>query len=63
MYEECNKLLTSLSKEEQAHYAPYITEITDKYLGKGKKIINITRDQTEQLSLIVFDLKELLKNR
>ena len=56
-------MLSSLTKEEQVHYAPYITEITDKYLGKGKKIINITRDQTEQLSLIVFDLKELLKNK
>ena len=63
LYAECNKMLSSLTKEEQAHYAPYITEITDKYLGKGKKIINITRDQTEQLSLIVFDLKELLKNK
>ena len=51
----------ALSKEEEIHYAPYITEITDKYLGKGKKIANITRDQTEQLSLIVFDLKELFK--
>lgn len=63
LYAECNAMLSSLTKEEQAHYAPYITEITDKYLGKGKKIINITRDQAEQLSLIVFDLKELFKNR
>lgn len=63
LYAECNTMLSSLTKEEQAHYAPYITEITDKYLGKGKKIINITRDQAEQLSLIVFDLKELFKNR
>lgn len=63
LYAECNKILSSLTPEEATHYAPYITEITDKYLGKGKKIANITRDQTEQLSLIVFDLKELLKDR
>ena len=37
-----------------------ITEITDKYLGKGKKVSNATRDQAEQISLIVFDLEELL---
>lgn len=63
LYAECNKILSSLTPEEATRYAPYITEITDKYLGKGKKIANITRDQTEQLSLIVFDLKELLKDR
>ena len=42
------------------YYAPRITEITDKYLGKGKKVSNATRDQAEQISLIVFDLEELL---
>ena len=63
LYAKCRDLLSSLSKEEEIHYAPYITEITDKYLGKGKKIANITRDQTEQLSLIVFDLKELFKDK
>ena len=63
LYAQCRDLLSSLSKEEEVHYAPYITEITDKYLGKGKKIANITRDQTEQLSLIVFDLKELFKDK
>ena len=40
-------------------YAPRITEITDKYLGKGKKVINATRDQVEQLALIIDDLKSL----
>jgi hypothetical protein len=63
LYAQCRDLLSSLTNEEEVHYAPYITEITDKYLGKGKKIANITRDQTEQLSLIVFDLKELFKDR
>ena len=31
-------------------------------LGKGKKVSMATRDQVEQISLIVFDLKELLNN-
>lgn len=58
---EFNDLIQSIPKEKMDYYAPRITEITDKYLGKGKKVFNATRDQVEQLSLIVFDLKELLQ--
>lgn len=39
-------------------WAPKITAITDKYLGKGKKVNDCTADQVEQLVLIVDDLKE-----
>lgn len=39
-------------------WAPKITSITDKYLGKGKKVNDCTADQVEQLVLIVDDLKE-----
>lgn len=39
-------------------WAPKITNITDKYLGKGKKVNDCTADQIEQLVLIVDDLKE-----
>lgn len=39
-------------------WAPKITNITDKYLGKGKKVNDCTADQVEQLVLIVDDLKE-----
>lgn len=54
-------LIQSVPKDKMDYYAPRITEITDRYLGKGKKVANITRDQVEQLSLIVFDLTALLK--
>lgn len=43
------------------YWAPRITQITDKYLGKGKKVNQCTRDQVEALDLIVTDLKELVK--
>lgn len=43
------------------YWAPRITQITDKYLGKGKKVNQCTRDQVEALDLIVSDLKELVK--
>jgi hypothetical protein len=56
-----NKLIETHSEEEfTANYTPRITQITEKYLGKGKKVNNCTRDQVEQLSLIVCDIKELV---
>lgn len=58
---EFNQLISSIGSAKMEYYAPRIVEITNKYLGKGKKVASITRDQAEQLSLIVFDLKELLK--
>ena len=54
-------LIESIPKEKMEYYAPRITEIINKYLGKGKKLANATRDQVEQISLIVFDLKELIQ--
>ena len=43
------------------YWVPRITEITSKYLGSGKKVTQCTRAQVEQLSLIVDELKELVK--
>ena len=54
-----NSLIGKIPQDKIEYYAPRITEITNKYLGKGNKVINATREQTEQLSLIVFDLKDL----
>ena len=39
-------------------WAPRIVEITDKYLGKGKKVSDATPKQVEQLELIVNELIE-----
>lgn len=60
LMKQSSKLIESIPKEKMEYYAPRITEIINKYLGKGKKLSNATRDQVEQISLIVFDLKELL---
>ena len=35
-----------------------ITEIVDKYLGKGKKVSDATREQAEIIYLIVSEIKE-----
>lgn len=39
-------------------WAPYIVNLTDQYLGKGKKVNDCTPQQAEQLALIVDELKE-----
>lgn len=62
LMEEFKNLITKFSEDETKmaeYYAPRITEIVDKYLGKGKKVNEMNRDQVEQLSLIVDDLKLL----
>lgn len=43
----------------QEYYQPRIVQITDKYLGRGQKVSQISREQVEALSLIVEDLQEL----
>lgn len=62
---EFNSLLTNIvnshSEEEfNSNYAPRITQITDKYLGKGKKVSACTRDQVEMISLIVTEMHDLV---
>ena len=55
-----NQLVASIPQDKLSYYAPRITEITNKYLGKGKKVSNASREQVEQLSLIIMDLEEML---
>lgn len=43
------------------YWQPRITQIIEQYLGKGKKMKDVTRDQVEAIDLIVTDLKELVK--
>lgn len=43
------------------YWLPRITQTIEKYLGKGKKIKDATRDQVEAIDLIVTDLKDLIK--
>ena len=64
-----NQFNTLVSKLQEAtgstfgtNWAPRIVEITDKYLGKGKKVSEMTRDQVEQLVLIVDELTEAVGN-
>ena len=60
---EAAGLISSVPADKMDYYAPRITEIINKYLGKGKKLANATREQVEQISLIVFELKELVNGK
>lgn len=61
-----NEMVSKLQKAVGADFgpkwAPIITEIVNKYLGKGKKVSDCSREQVEQLSLIVSDLEERIGN-
>lgn len=49
-----------VSEEEfETYWQPRIVQITNKYLGKGMKVNQCSRDQVEALDLIITDLKEL----
>ena len=56
--EEFQTLAGGLMERDSATNGPKITQIIDKYLGKGKKIAEATRDQAEFIYLIVNEIKE-----
>ena len=55
-----NKIQTASGDEFHIKWAPRIVEVTDRYLGKGKKVNDMSRDQVEMLDLIVGDLTDLV---
>ena len=64
LYKEVNDIISNIvsnhtDEQIQTYWMPRITEITDKYLGKGNKIANCSREQVEALSLVLDDLKEI----
>ena len=57
-----NRLITKAGDDFEAKYSPRVIQITEKYLGKGNKVSQCSRDQVEVLSLIVDELKDLEKS-
>jgi predicted nucleic acid-binding Zn-ribbon protein len=58
LMEEFNTIVGELMNKDSAYYAPQVTNIIEKYLGKGKKIAEATPDQAEFISLIIGEIKE-----
>ena len=57
---EFQGLVGELMNKNAQHYGPRITQIVDRYLGKGKKVSDATIDQVEFIHLIVSEIKEEL---
>lgn len=57
---EFQGLVGELMNKNPQHYGPRITQIVDKYLGKGRKVSEATLDQAEFIYLIVTEIKEEL---
>lgn len=60
LMEEFQSLVGKLMEVDSANHGPKIIQIVERYLGKGKKIVETTRDQAEFIYLIVTDIKEEL---
>lgn len=62
LMKEFETLVGELMNKNQTYYAPRITEIVDKILGKGRKVSDATPNQAEFIHLIVEEIKaELVK--
>lgn len=59
MMQEFTDIVGELMQANQSN-SMKITTIVDKYLGKGKKVGDCTPAQSEQLELIIGELKELV---
>ena len=60
---EFQDIVGGLMNKNPQFYGPRITQIVDKYLGKGKKVSDATIDQAEFIDLIITEIKdEFLKD-
>jgi predicted nucleic acid-binding Zn-ribbon protein len=60
LMKEFQELVGSLMTKDENYYSPRITQIVDKYLGKGKKVSDATIEQAELISLVVSEIKDEL---
>lgn len=58
LMKEFEGLVGELMNKNQTYYAPRITEVVNKYLGKGRKVSDATPAQAEFIYLIVKEIKE-----
>lgn len=61
--DEFEDLVGQLMAKNQEYFTPRIVQITDKYLGKGKKVSETTLDQANFLYLINTEIREELLNK
>lgn len=62
LMEEFKRITTPLLQKDAQKYAPHLTAIIEKYLGKGKKVSETNPDQADFIFLINDEIKrEVLK--
>ena len=61
LQEEFQNIVGELMNVNAAKYQKEITVIVEKYLGVGKKVMDCSSKQSDQIALIITDLKEFLK--
>lgn len=55
---EAESLIEELIEKDAAHYAPRITQIIERNIGKNQKLGDASRDQASLVEMIVSELKE-----
>lgn len=63
LMDEFNTMAGELMNKNSSYYAPLITAIVNKYLGKDKKVGEATPEQAEFISLINNEIREDLLNK
>jgi hypothetical protein len=54
---EFQDLVGGLMNKNPQYYGPRITQVVDKYLGKGKKVSDATIEQAEFIALIIDEIR------
>lgn len=62
LMKEFGDVVGTLVEKDSNYYVPRITQIVEKYLGKGKKVAEATIEQVEFIHLILTEIKEDLCN-
>lgn len=57
MIADFNAMTNELMTKDKSFYAPRVVQIIERYLGKGKKVSDTTRDQAELVYLIDTDIR------
>lgn len=57
LMDKFQELVDKLMESSDSTIPMKITQVVEKYLGRGKKVVNCTPSQSEQLDLIVHDLE------
>lgn len=58
LMKEFGDVVGTLVEKDSNYYVPRITQIVEKYLGKGKKVSEATIEQVEFIHLILTEIKE-----